>query len=416
MDMTGFAALAATVGLIALRMPVALALMLAGGVGLALSGTWEQAWDQVAALLAAPDLMAVPLVLLLGNLAFHAGYSTQVHDAAAVLLQNRRGGLAVAAILGCAGFAATSGSSVACAATMSRIAVPGMAQAGYDPRLAGASVAMGSTLGALLPPSTLLILWALLTGTPVAAMFLSALLPAALSLAGMIAVVLWWVRQDPAAAPVPQPLPVTRSAALRAVWPALVMFAVLVGGVWSGGLSPAAALGVCVVLTLAVSILQHRLTPETLWSALRDTLVQAATILLILIAARIFLTFLDMTAVPAVLAQGAETLPRLVAVLVLGLACAALGLLAEPVAMLVLALPFALAIGAAYGLTPIWSGIVLIKLVEIALILPPLGLNAVVVAAAVRDIPVRLVNAGLGRFLFLDLLVLAALVLFPALT
>ena len=169
MDMTGFAALAATVGLIALRMPVALALMLAGGVGLALSGTWEQAWDQVAALLAAPDLMAVPLVLLLGNLAFHAGYSTQVHDAAAVLLQNRRGGLAVAAILGCAGFAAASGSSVACAATMSRIAVPGMAQAGYDPRLAGASVAMGSTLGALLPPSVLLILWALLTGTPVAA-------------------------------------------------------------------------------------------------------------------------------------------------------------------------------------------------------------------------------------------------------
>lgn len=416
MDMTGFAALAAVIGLVALRMPVALALMLAGGTGLALSGAGDRAWDQVAALLAAPDLLAVPLVLLLGNLAFYAGFSTRVHDAAAVLLQHRRGGLAVAAILGCAGFAATSGSSVACAATMSRIAVPGMAQAGYDPRLAGASVAMGSTLGALLPPSMLLILWALLTGMPVAAMFLAALLPAVLSLAGMIAVVLWWVGRDPAAAPLPQPLPVTRGAALRAVWPAPVLFGILVGGIWSGQMSPAAALGACVALTLAVCILQHRLTPETLWSALRDTLVQGATILLILIAARLFLLFLDMTAIPAMLAQTAATMPRLASVLLLGLACAALGLLAEPVAMLVLTLPFALALGAAYGMTPVWSGIVLIKLVEIALILPPVGLNAVVVATAARDIPSRAVFAGLGRFLFLDLLVLSALALFPALT
>ncbi len=414
MDMTGLAAIAAVIALLAARMPLALSLMLAGGTGLALLGAGGLTGDGVAAALAAPDLPLVPLVLLLGNLSFHAGFATRVHDAAAVLLQNRRGGLALAAILGCAGFAAGSGSSIACAATMSRIAVPPMLRAGHDPRLAGASVAMGSTLGALLPPSMLLILWGLLTGTPVAALFLVALLPAALSLAGMIAVVLWWIWRDPAAAPLPQPLAVARGAALRALWPAPAVFGIIVGGAVTGHL--AAALAVCAALTLALGLSTRRLAPEALWSALRETLVQAAVILLVLAGARLFLTALDLSGLPAALAQGAEGLPRLAAVASLGLACAALGLLAEPLAMLVLGLPFALAIGAAHGLDAVWSGILLIKLVEVALILPPLGLNAVVVATAVRAIPARAVFAGLGRFLFLDLLVLAAIVLFPALT
>ncbi|GGF54243.1 C4-dicarboxylate ABC transporter permease [Paracoccus acridae] len=376
----------------------------------------EQAWDRVAALLAAPDLLAVPLVLLLGNLAFYAGFATRVHDGAAVLLQGRRGGLAVAAILGCGGFAATCGSSVACAVTMSRIAVPPMLRAGYDPRLAGASVAVGSTLGALLPPSMLLILWGLLTDTPVAAMFLAGLLPAALSLAGMIAVVLWWVRHDPDAAPLSRSMPLSRNDALRALWPVPVLFGILVGGIWSGRLTPTAALSACTILTLAFAAVQGRLTPDTLWPALRDCLQQTATILLTLIAARLFLFFLDMTGAPDLLAQGlAQGLPRLVVILLLGLACVLLGLLAKPMAMLVLTLPFALAIARAYGLDAVWAGILMVKMIEIALILPPLGLNALVIAAVVRDLPLRSVLAGLGRFLFPDLLVLAALVLFPTL-
>ncbi|MDQ1900384.1 TRAP transporter large permease subunit [Paracoccus sp. WLY502] len=376
----------------------------------------EQAWGQAVALLAAPDLLTVPLVLLLGNLAFYAGFATRVHDAAAVLLQGRGGGLAIAAILGCAGFAATCGSSVACAATMSRIAVPPMLRTGYDPRLAGASVAVGSTLGALLPPSMLLILWGLLTGTPVAAMFLAGLLPAALSLAGMIAVVLWWVHHEPEAAPPSQSMSLPRNDALRAVWPAPVLFGILVGGIWSGLLSPTAALSACTIMTLAFAALQRRLTPETLGAALRDCLWQTGIILLTLIAARLFLFFLDMTGVPDLLAQAmTQGLPRLAVILLLGLACVLLGLLAKPMVMLVLILPFALAIARAYGLDAVWAGVLLVKMIEIALILPPLGLNALVIAAAVRDMPLRSVLAGVGRFLFPDLLVLAALALFPVL-
>ncbi|MCZ0960518.1 TRAP transporter large permease subunit [Paracoccus benzoatiresistens] len=414
--MAGLAAMAAAVLLTALRMPVALALMLAAGAGLAWSGSLDRAWPPVAALLSAPDLLLVPLVLMLGNTAFYAGFATRVHDAAAVILQERRGGLALAAIGGCAGFAATSGSSLGCAATMSRIAIPPMLRAGHDPGLAGASVAMGSTLGALLPPSMLLIVWGLLSGTPVGAMFLAGLLPALLSLAGMVAVVLWWVWRDPQAAPLPQPLAITPTAALRAVWPAPVLFAILVGGIHYGSLTPVAAVAICLALTLAFGLVQHRLTPEALWLALRETLEQTARIVLLLIAARLFLSFLDTTGIPASLADwAAESLPRLAVLALLGLTCMALGLVAEPVAMLVLLMPFVLALAESWGLDAVWAGIVLVKLVEIALILPPYGLIVTVVATAIRTIPSGTILAGVARFLFADLLVLAALALFPAL-
>lgn len=414
--MTGLAAMAAVIALTALRMPVALSLMLSAAAGLALSGNLGRAWDPVAALLAAPDLPLVPLVLMLGNVAFYAGFATRVHDAVAVILQGRRGGLALAAIGGCAGFSATSGSSLGCAATLSRIAMPDMLRAGYDPRLAGASVALGCTLGALLPPSMLLIVWGLLSETPAAAMFLAGLVPALLSLGGMTAVVLWWVWRDPAAAPVPPPMAILPMAALRAVWPAPVLFAILVGGIASGLLSAVASVAICLGLTLMFGVIQNRLTPETLWTALRDTVRQAAAILLIVIAARLFLLFMDITGIPAALADWtAAHLPRLVAIALLGLACAALGLMAEPVAMLVLVLPFALALAAAWGLDAIWIGIVVVKLVEMALILPPLGLLVMVIGTASGTVRPDTIFAGVGRFLFLDLLVLAALVLFPAL-
>ncbi|WP_347137610.1 TRAP transporter large permease subunit [Paracoccus sp. SSK6] len=415
MGMAGLAAMAAVVTLTALRMPVALALLLTGAARMARLGTLGEAWETVAGLLSSPDLLLVPLVLMLGNVAFYAGFATRAHDAAAVILQGRRGGLAMAAVLGCAAFSATSGSSVGSAATMSRIALPPMLAAGYDPRLAGASVAMGSTPGALLPPSMLLIAWGLLSGTPVGTMFLAGLLPAFLSLAGMVAVVLWWVRHDPQAGPLPQPLPIRPAEALRAVWLAPLLFAIIVGGLFWGLLTATAAVAVCLAATLAFGLIQHRLRPETLWIALRETLRQAAAILAVLIAARLFLVFLDAAGTPALLEDWMAAAPRLLAVLLLGLACALLSLLAEPVAMLVLALPFAGALARAHGLDPAWAGIVLVKLVETAMILPPLGLIVVIIGRTVRDVPPGAIFAGIGRFLFADLLVLAALVLFPGL-
>lgn len=414
--MAGLAALAAAVALTALRMPFTLALMLAGAAGLAWTGTLAHARAPLAGLLSNPDLWLVPLVLMTGNIALRAGLAIRLHDAVAIMLQGCRGGPALAAILGSAGLAAASGSSLSCAAAMSRIALPAMRQAGCDPRLAGASVAMGSTLGALLPPSMLLVLWGLLSGTPVGAMFLAGLVPAALSLAGMVATVLWWVRQDPGAAPLPQPVAMPRLGALRAVWTLPVLFAILAGGIASGRLAPVAALAICLGLTAALGLVRHRLTPEALASALRETVRQTAGILLVLVAATLFLAFLDLTGLPAALAERmAVGLPRLAAVALLGLACVALALVAEPLALLVLLMPFATALAAAWGLDAVWAGIVLVKLVGIALVLPPLGLVVIVVATTARTVPAAAILSGVARFLFADLLVLAALAAFPAL-
>lgn len=413
--MTGLAAMVVVAVLTALHVPVALALLMVAALGLVWTGGLGRAVEQAMGLMAVPDLLVVPLVLMLGNLAFYAGLATRVHDAATVILQGRRGGLAVAALLGCAGFAATSGSSVGCAATMSRIAVPPMLRAGYDPRLAGAVVALGSTSGALLPPSMLLIVWALLSGTPVASMFLAGLVPALVSLAGMLVVVLWWVRQDPGAAPLPRPMAISAWAAIAAAWPAPVLFAVVVGGLLSGMLGAPGAVAICLGMTLAVGAFQRRLTGETLWLSVRETVRQAVAMVLILVTARLFLVFLELAGTPDLLAGWMEGIPRQLVVLGLGLACVALGLVVEPLAMLVLALPFALALSRADGVDPVWGGVVLVKLVEMAMILPPLGLIVIVIARAVGGVSPQAIFAGVGRFLFVDLLVLAALVLFPAL-
>lgn len=416
MGMAGLAAIAAVVVLTAFRMPVALALLVAGGAGLVWTGGLDQAWAPVAGVLWKPDLWLVPLVLMLGNTAFHAGFSTRVHDAAAVMLQGRRGGLALAGALGSAGFAATSGSSLGCAATMARVAVPGMLAAGYDPRLAGGSVAMGSTLGALLPPSMPLILWALLSDIPAGTMFLAGLLPAALSLAGVTLVILWWVRRDEAAAPLPQPLDISRAAALHALWPAPVLFALLLGGVAWGGAGPLVAMALCLALTLGLGLAQHRLAPESLWSALRETLRQTLAILLLVLAARLFLAFLEQAGLPAMLADWTAPLPRLALLALLALACWGLALVIEPVPMLVLLLPVGAAMAQQWGQPQAWAGIALLKLAEVAMVLPPFGLIVMVVAATVRTMAPRTIFAGVARFLFVDLLVLAAIVLFPALT
>lgn len=417
MGMTGLAAIVAVVALAALGMPVAVSLTVVGLAGLALTGGLGPAGGAVLGLLGNPDVVLVPLVLLLGNIAFYAGFATRVHDASVVMLQGRRGGLAAAAILGCAGFSAAAGASVGSAATLSRIAVPDMLRAGYDPRLAGASVAMGTTLGALLPPSMLLIVWGLLSDTPVGAMFLAGLGPALLSLTGMMAVLWWWTRHDPRAAPLPEPVAIRPAAALRAVWSAPVLFAILVGGIALGLLTAVWAVAICVALSMATGLIQHRLTPDSLWTALRDTLRQTATVLAILIAASLFTALLD-GAGSADDAAGwiAANLSPLLAIALLGLAGAAVGLAVEPPGILVLILPFALALGEAWGHDAVWSGIVAIRLVQIAMILPPVGLTVVVIATTVRTLSPGTIFAGVARFLFLDLLILAALVLFPALT
>jgi C4-dicarboxylate transporter, DctM subunit len=424
----GVALLILTLSLLALRVPLALVLGGVGAVGTFLihatsgGGIFDVAMNRTGSTLLstaldlprAGDLAIVPLVILLGNIAFYAGIATRIYDAAAIWLRPLRGGLAMAAVVGCGGFSAISGSSVACASTMGRICAPEMLRLGYDPRLATASVAVGGTLGSLIPPSVLFILFGIFTETSIARLFLAGVLPGLLSLAGMMAVVAWWVGQNPKDAPPGTVDKASRIDAALAIWPALLLFAMIVGGILLG-FSATAAVAACVMLTLVIGFTQSRLTADVLWQAIRESLLQSAAILVIVVAAKVFFGFVILTGLPDAALGWAQdaALSYFVMIAVVIITYLILGMFLEPIAILILTLPFLLPLVEAYGMDPIWFGVIVVKLLEIGLITPPVGLNVFVIGNVTRDVGIDRIFAGVSRFLAIDVLVLLILILFP---
>ena len=424
----GVALLILTLSLLALRVPLALVLGGVGAVGTFLihatsgGGIFDVAMNRTGSTLLstaldlprAGDLAIVPLVILLGNIAFYAGIATRIYDAAAIWLRPLRGGLAMAAVVGCGGFSAISGSSVACASTMGRICAPEMLRLGYDPRLATASVAVGGTLGSLIPPSVLFILFGIFTETSIARLFLAGVLPGLLSLAGMMAVVAWWVGQNPKDAPPGTVDKASRIDAALAIWPALLLFAMIVGGILLG-FSATAAVAACVMLTLVIGFTQSRLTADVLWQAIRESLLQSAAILVIVVAAKVFFGFVILTGLPDAALGWAQdaALSYFVMIAVVIITYLILGMFLEPIAILILTLPFLLPLVEAYGMDPIWFGVIVVKLLEIGLIPPPVGLNVFVIGNVTRDVGIDRIFAGVSRFLAIDVLVLLILILFP---
>lgn len=426
----GVVALLLIVLLLALRVPIAFALAgmatlgvflvhatAAGGwaPGHALSLTSSALFSDVFGLIHSHELAMVPLFIALGNIAFYAGITTRIYDAAAVWLRPLPGGMAMASVMGCGGFSAISGSSVACASTMGRICVPEMLRLGYDPKLATASVAVGGTLGSLIPPSVLFILYGIFTETSIARLFLAGVLPGLLSLAGMLAVIAWWVGQHPEAAPRAGQADASRLEAALAAWPAVLLFVVIVGGIFGGFLTATEAAAVCVVLTLVIGFAQGRLTPDVLLRAVRESLVQTSAIFLIAAAAKIFVGFVGLTGMADAVVGWAEgaglsyfTMIAVVVVIYL-----VLGMFLDPICILVLTLPFMVPLVEGYGMDPIWFGVIVVKLLEIGLITPPVGLNVFVIGNVTREVGINGIFAGVARFLAIDVLVLLILILFP---
>lgn len=425
--MLGVTGIIALLALLALRIPVALATGGIAIVGFALSGELSGAGlTQGIAIIPAilrdalqlDAMVMVALFVALGNIAFYAGISTRIYDAAQVWLRRVPGGLAMASVLGCGGFAALSGSSVGCASTMGRICVPEMLRHGYDPKLATSSVAVGGTLGSLIPPSILFILYGLLTAQPVAKLFVAGLLPGLISLAGMIAVILWWVHEEPGIALEPAPAKASRTEATLALWPPVTLLAIIIGGLYLGLLSPLTAAAFCVVLAVIIGVLDHRVSMDVLWIVLRDTAVQSASLLLIVATATLFLGYVDQTGIGNAVAEWTRIsgAPALTVIAIAAVVCLILGMFVEPLGILVLVLPVILPLMQAYGMDPIWFGVILVKLLEIALITPPVGLNIFVIGSVTRNVPADQIFAGVARFLLVDVLVLAMLILFPVLS
>ena len=429
----GLVAFAAVIGLLAIRVPIAFALAAVATLGSfvvfatrtgdflparAIRPTTSIVFSNSFDLIHSYDLSMIPLFIALGHVAYRADITTRIYHAARVWLARVPGGVAMASVVGCGGFSAITGSSIACASTMGRICSPEMLRMGYDPRLATASVAAGGTLGSLMPPSVLFIIYGIFTETSIAKLFLAGILPGLLSLAGFLLVILVWVRRDPAAAPawtgeIP---PGARRAAAWAAWPALLLFGIIVGGIYGGVFTATESAAVCLAAAVLIGLVQGKLTARSLLEALRETAIQTSSIFLIAAAAKIFVAFIALTNVAPAIVEAVTAAELSSAVLLVAIAAIylLLGMFLDPIGIMVLTLPLLIPLVETYGFDLIWFGVVVIKLLEIGLVTPPVGLNVFVIANVVGDrVPIDRIFAGILRFLSVDVLVLVLIVAFP---
>lgn len=419
-EMIGLSGILALFGLLALRMPVGIALMVVGTVGIwimtnltvAMSTLGDETWVVVTQ----STLIVIPLFILMGNIASISGMSRNLYDAAFAFIGHWRGGLAGATILGCGGFAALSGSSVASALTMGRVALPEMKRFKYDDRLATGAVAAGGTLGILIPPSTGFIVYAILTEESIGQLFMAGIFPGLLLMAFFVltVVVVCWI--NPVLGPSGAKTSIKeRISALVAALPLLSIVMVTIGGIYLGIFTPVEAAGVGAVLTGAVAIMRKKISIATSVEVLLRTVKTTAMTYLILIGAHIFTPFLARSNLPDVLVEGLVGLGlgaygTLIVVLV---ALIILGTFLEGLAMLVLTLPIIFPIILALGFDPIWFGVLMVIVLEMGLITPPVGLNVFLVKMIAPDVELSKIFWGIAPFWIAMLATLILLILFP---
>ena len=431
-------ALGSALVLLALRVPIAFALGTVACIGLFIFFAWRPggAFEPFRALNPTLSLIGntafefvhsyplsmIPLFIGLGHIAYHAGITTDLYETMRIWLAKLPGGLAMASVVGCGGFSAITGSSVACASAMGRITVPEMLRAGYAPALATGSVAAGGTLGSLIPPSLLFVIYAIFTEESVKTLFLAGILPGILSLIGFLVTIFVWAKLQPAAVPVAALTETTLAArlnSLKRVWPAVLLLATIIVGIYWGFFTPTEAAAVSMAMALAIGLIRRRLTVINMTTALRDTAVQTAAIFVIAIGAKLFVALVSLTRLaPNLLdwlqGSGAPLLLILVGMVLFYLI---LGMFLDSIGILVLTLPFTVPLIEGYGLDLVWFGVVVIKLLEIGLITPPVGLNVFVIkSVSPPAIKLETIFMGVGWFLILDAVVLIAILLFPELS
>ena len=426
----GYGGFAVVLVLLAFRVPIAIALGSVATCGMLLAYAWtpwlpfslSAAIPPVSSLLGSTPLdfinsyalSTVPLFIFVGHLAFQAGFTTDIYAAARVWL-------AIASIIGCGGFSAISGSSVACAAAMGRVAVPEMLESNYSRALATGSVAIGGTLGSLIPPSILFIIFGVFAEQSIAKLFVAAAIPGLISLIGYIVIVVIWVKLRPQDAPQPELTNVRekRGQALAKCWPILLLFAVIIGGIYLGAFTPTEAAGVGAIATLILGVVLRRLDIAKIKEALREAVSQSGQLFAIAIAGKLFVNFIALTNVAAQLTGwiGSAELSVFVVMGLIVLLYLILGMMLDPLGIILLTLPLTLPVVESYGLDLIWYGVIVVKLLEMGLVTPPIGLNVFVIKSIVGDrIPLERIFAGVSFFLISDVIVMGLLLAFPILS
>lgn len=421
----GFAGLAAVLALIALRVPIGVVLIVVSFGGVWAISNFNAAWGIVRAIpfqfIANWSFSAVPMFLLMGYIASNAGLTAGLFNAMRILLHRVPGGLACAAVGASALFASASGSSVATAAAMSRITVPEMIKAGYDKALATGAVAAAGTLGSLIPPSILMVLYGVFTQTSVGKLFLAGFLPGILSALIYIAMIMIRVKLNPALGPDRgiRVAPGELAAALREIWPLPLLIMGVLGGIFAGVMTPTEAGAVGAALALVIAAARRRLNVPMLRASLKDAAAGTSVIFVIALGASMFTSFMGMSGLPKFVAGAMLTVGTdpLILIAMIAVIYIVLGMFIDSIGLMLLTLPILMPLLSTAGVDMIWFGIIVIKLLEIGLITPPVGLNVYVINSALKgQVPLTTVFRGAMWFLAMDLLTLGLLIAFPAIS
>ena len=402
------------------RTPVAFAMLLSGFFGMwALEGLRTAGaliLTESYAAVASETLIVVPMFVLLGNIASAAGFSRGLYDAAYAWVGHFRGGLASASVLGCAAFSAVSGSSVATAVTIGKVALPEMKRLGYADSLATGSVAAGGTLGFLIPPSTGFVLYAILTEQSIGRLFMAGILPG-LMLMVLFMVTVWLVAlRDPDQAPAGPKVPmVKRFKSLRKAGPLMAVMVTTIGGIYIGAFTPVEASGVGAALVILLALASRQLGWTGFVDAVRDTLKTSAMLYMIVIGANVLNPFFAVTQIPSLLGDGLQNLGLgpYGTLTVIILAYVVMGMFMDGLSMLVISIPIVYPVITALGFDPIWFGVVVVLVIEMGMITPPVGLNVFVVRGVAADVPLRTVFRGVMPFLLAMIVGLILIILIP---
>ena len=432
----GFLSLAFVLVLLFLRVPIAFALGSVAVVGIFLiyawqSGSFQPQWafrptfsllgNSPYAFISSYTLSTIPLFILMGHLAFEAGFTTDIYKAARLWMTRVPGGVAAASVVGCGGFSAITGSSVACAAAMGRIAIPEMLRFGYSKALASGSVAIGGTLGSLIPPSIFFILYGIFARQSISELFMAAVIPGLLSLLGYLIVIAIWAKTYPDAAPNPKEeiTAAERWSALGKCWTMLAIFGTVIGGIYTGFFTATEAAGVGTITTLFLGWVLGRLSFSKTLAAMKETATQTSMIFTIAIGGWLFVNFIALTGLSSFLTNwitqsGVSFFWVMVFLVIMYLL---LGMFLDPIGIILLTLPVTLPIMDSFDMSLVWFGVVVVKLLEMGLVTPPIGINVFVIKSIVEDkVPLETIFRGIAVFLLSDIVIVALLIGFPALS
>ena len=408
--------------LMALRVPIAVAMGLVGVVGLGLMRSWPAAMSAAGGEfvdVGSYTLSVVPLFVLMGNFVTRAGMSRDLYQAAYALIGHRRGGLSMSTIAACAGFGAICGSSIATTATMARVAMPEMQRYNYNPALAAGSVCAGATLGILIPPSVVMVIYGIMTETSIGALFAAGVLPGLLATGFYLAASMWITHRHPTWGPPGDKAPWSeRRAALGRIWGVLLLFALVMGGMYGGFFTPTEAAGVGAMGGFIFAMARRTLTLKVLTDVLVESARTSAMLFTIVIGASLFASFLNFTELPNALRDfvtglGAHPLMVIAAICLIYVV---LGTAMESLSMMLLTVPIFFPLVTALGFDPVWFGIIVVCVIEISLITPPVGMNIFVLSSVVPTIPTVTIWRGVMPFVGADILRMATLIAFPAIS